>query len=177
MSKPNGVNAPAALDQRYRNARILLAEIAFLAQRMMKLSAAHRAAKAKQREHRAGRCVPASPKCRMRFEVSATMTATKSEIRDGMQIDWDAPIAIDDGIILRADVFRPVEKAAPQDVIPQEGCWRVQRDVHRPGAPAVFIELPGRQRRIVVDARDLIAQIAERVVLEVVRQSPRRAVN
>jgi predicted acyl esterase len=33
---------------------------------------------------------------------------TRSEIRDGMQIDWDAPIEIDDGIVLPADVFRPV---------------------------------------------------------------------
>ncbi len=32
----------------------------------------------------------------------------KSEIRDGMQIDWDAPIKMDDGVVLRADVFRPV---------------------------------------------------------------------
>ena len=32
----------------------------------------------------------------------------KSEIRDGMQIDWDAPIRMDDGVVLRADVFRPV---------------------------------------------------------------------
>jgi predicted acyl esterase len=32
---------------------------------------------------------------------------TRSEIRDGMQIDWDAPIEMDDGIVLRADVFRP----------------------------------------------------------------------
>jgi predicted acyl esterase len=32
----------------------------------------------------------------------------KSEIRDGMKIDWDAPIAMDDGVVLRADVFRPV---------------------------------------------------------------------
>jgi hypothetical protein len=31
----------------------------------------------------------------------------KSETRDGMQIDWDVPIAMDDGVILRADVFRP----------------------------------------------------------------------
>src|SRR5215475_10501503 len=31
----------------------------------------------------------------------------KSEQRDGMQIDWDAPIAMEDGVILRADVFRP----------------------------------------------------------------------
>jgi predicted acyl esterase len=32
----------------------------------------------------------------------------KSEIRDGMRIDWDAPIEMDDGLVLRADVFRPV---------------------------------------------------------------------
>jgi len=31
----------------------------------------------------------------------------KSELRDGMRIDWDAPIAMDDGLVLRADVFRP----------------------------------------------------------------------
>ena len=36
------------------------------------------------------------------------MTDMKSETRDGMQVDWDASIAMDDGIILRADVFRPV---------------------------------------------------------------------
>ena len=32
----------------------------------------------------------------------------KSEVRDGMKIDWDAPIRMDDGVTLRADVFRPV---------------------------------------------------------------------
>ena len=36
------------------------------------------------------------------------MNQMKSEIRDGMKIDWDAPLAMDDGIVLRADVFRPV---------------------------------------------------------------------
>ena len=36
------------------------------------------------------------------------MDAGKSEIRDGMQIDWDAPIKMDDGVVLRADVFRPI---------------------------------------------------------------------
>jgi predicted acyl esterase len=35
------------------------------------------------------------------------MDAMKSEIRDGMQIDWDAPIRMDDGVDLRADIFRP----------------------------------------------------------------------
>ena len=32
----------------------------------------------------------------------------RSETRDGMRIDWDVPIAMDDGLILRADVYRPV---------------------------------------------------------------------
>jgi predicted acyl esterase len=31
----------------------------------------------------------------------------RSEIRDGMRIDWDVPIAMDDGLVLRADIFRP----------------------------------------------------------------------
>src|SRR5690348_12475183 len=32
----------------------------------------------------------------------------KSEIRDGMRIDWDMPIKMDDGIVLRCDIYRPV---------------------------------------------------------------------
>jgi len=35
------------------------------------------------------------------------MGETKSEIRDGMRIDWDVPIKMDDGLVLRADVYRP----------------------------------------------------------------------
>lgn len=34
--------------------------------------------------------------------------ALKSAQRDGMQIDWDVPITMDDGIVLRADVYRPI---------------------------------------------------------------------
>jgi uncharacterized protein len=36
------------------------------------------------------------------------MSDYKSEVRDGMRIDWDVPIRMDDGLVLRADVFRPV---------------------------------------------------------------------
>jgi uncharacterized protein len=36
------------------------------------------------------------------------MTDMKSETRDGMRIDWDAPVTMDDGVVLRADVFRPL---------------------------------------------------------------------
>ena len=32
----------------------------------------------------------------------------KSVIADNMHIDWDLPITMDDGIVLRADVYRPV---------------------------------------------------------------------
>ena len=39
----------------------------------------------------------------------------KSELRDGMRIDWDVPITLDDGVVLRADIFRP----------PQEGKYPV----------------------------------------------------
>jgi hypothetical protein len=33
----------------------------------------------------------------------------RSEVRDGMHIDWNVPIEMDDGLVLRADVFRPVK--------------------------------------------------------------------
>ena len=36
----------------------------------------------------------------------------RSEVRDGMQIDWNVPIEMDDGLVLRADVFRPVKDGA-----------------------------------------------------------------
>src|SRR3981081_4749408 len=29
------------------------------------------------------------------------------EVRDDMKIDWDGPVEMDDGLVLRADVFRP----------------------------------------------------------------------
>jgi hypothetical protein len=39
----------------------------------------------------------------------------KSELRDGMRIDWDVPITMDDDLVLRADIYRP----------PQEGKYPV----------------------------------------------------
>jgi predicted acyl esterase len=32
----------------------------------------------------------------------------RTEVRDGMQIEWQVPIEMDDGIVLRADVYRPI---------------------------------------------------------------------
>ena len=31
----------------------------------------------------------------------------KTELRNGMKIDWDVPIAMDDGLVLQADIYRP----------------------------------------------------------------------
>jgi predicted acyl esterase len=36
------------------------------------------------------------------------MNEFKSEVRDGMRIDWDVPVPMDDRVVLRADVYRPV---------------------------------------------------------------------
>jgi len=38
------------------------------------------------------------------------MGTWKSEIRDGMHIDWDHPIEMDDGLVLRSDIFMPIHK-------------------------------------------------------------------
>ena len=42
--------------------------------------------------------------------AEASTHAQRSEMRDGMCIDWDVPIEMDDGLVLRADIFRPVAK-------------------------------------------------------------------
>lgn len=34
----------------------------------------------------------------------------RTEVRDGMRIEWDVPIEMDDGNVLRADIFRPKGK-------------------------------------------------------------------
>jgi predicted acyl esterase len=42
------------------------------------------------------------------MEQAQILKKNQSVIADGMRIDWDVPIPMDDGIILRADVFRPI---------------------------------------------------------------------
>lgn len=38
----------------------------------------------------------------------ARAVEARTEVRDGMRITWHQPIVMDDGLVLRADVFRPV---------------------------------------------------------------------
>ena len=42
-----------------------------------------------------------------RSDSTASLAPLRSETRDGMRIYWDVPIEMDDGIVLRCDVFRP----------------------------------------------------------------------
>jgi len=44
--------------------------------------------------------------------TTAADHAYRTEIRNGMAIDWDVPITMDDGLVLRADVYRPIELGA-----------------------------------------------------------------
>jgi predicted acyl esterase len=41
--------------------------------------------------------------------MDETLEPFKSETRDGMRIDWDVPIPMEDGTVLRADLFRPID--------------------------------------------------------------------
>jgi putative CocE/NonD family hydrolase len=40
---------------------------------------------------------------------SSPEVKARTEVRDGMRITWHQPIPMDDGIVLRADLFQPIE--------------------------------------------------------------------
>ena len=44
------------------------------------------------------------------LDKPSTDVRERTETRDGMTIDWDVPITMDDGLVLRADVFRPIKQ-------------------------------------------------------------------
>jgi uncharacterized protein len=48
---------------------------------------------------------------------------TRTEVRDGMRITWHQPIEMDDGLVLRADVYRPVSEDARCPVILTYGIY------------------------------------------------------
>ena len=45
------------------------------------------------------------------------MNDYKTEDRDGMRIDWDVPIPMEDGVVLRCDVYRPQDDEGKYPVI------------------------------------------------------------
>jgi hypothetical protein len=38
-----------------------------------------------------------------------SLVAARKEVRDDLIVEWDVPVEMDDGLVLRADVFRPVD--------------------------------------------------------------------
>ncbi len=44
------------------------------------------------------------------MSASEASESGESVVADGMRIDWDVAIEMDDGIVLRADVFRPIDE-------------------------------------------------------------------
>ena len=72
----------------------------------------------------------------------------KSDVRDGMRIDWDVPIVMDDGTVLRADVYRPAE----------EGAYPVIAS-HGPYAKGLTFEAgyPRQWQRLAADHPDAVA--------------------
>src|SRR5262249_19137123 len=58
--------------------------------------------------HRAWEVWMASTHSEVRGAADRRTHQQRSEVRDGMHIDWDVPITMDDGLVLRADIFRPV---------------------------------------------------------------------
>ena len=38
------------------------------------------------------------------------MIKGQNDVRDGMRISWDVPIKMEDGVVLRADIFQPIEQ-------------------------------------------------------------------
>ncbi len=53
----------------------------------------------------------------------------------------------------------------------------MDEDFHRPRSSPRLVHLQRRQRRVLVDPLDLIAQVAERVVLQVIVQAPCRTID
>src|SRR5450830_1104024 len=45
----------------------------------------------------------------IRWEASMASLQQLSELRDGMRIDWNVAITMDDGLVVRADVYRPAK--------------------------------------------------------------------
>ena len=76
------------------------------------------------------------------------MGAERSEVRDGMRIDWDVSIPMDDGIELRADIYRPLD----------EGCYPVIMTSGPYAKGLLFEDLYGDQwRRMAEDHPDVTA--------------------
>ena len=67
----------------------------------------HPSVRCRRRADRRASLTPPTLKCEPSIEEPMDYRE-KSEIRDGMRIDWDMPIKMDDGLVLRCDIYRPI---------------------------------------------------------------------
>lgn len=68
----------------------------------------------------------------------------RTETRDGMHISWQIPIQMDDGVVLRADLFRPIDAAAAP-VVMSYGCYakgQAFQEAYKPQWDSMVEEFP-----------------------------------
>ena len=75
--------------------------------------------------------------------------------QDNMLIEWDVGIAMDDGLVVRADVFRPLAHGKMARscslMVPMPRGWRFRRAIRAPGrtwSPAIRTSRPDRPTNI-----------------------------
>ena len=74
-----------------------------------------------------------------------------TETRDGMVIDWDVPIPMEDGLVLRADVYRPDRREGRYPVILSYGPyakWLLFKDGYSTAWDIMVQRTPGRPGRL-----------------------------
>ena len=74
----------------------------------------------------------------------------KSMVRDGMRIEIDVPIPMDDGLVLRADVYRPVEEGHYPALISYGPYAKglAFQEAYKPQWDKMVIRAPRRARRV-----------------------------
>ena len=77
----------------------------------------------------------------------------RTELRDGMRIEWDVPLRMDDGVILRADIFRPPnEERSP--VILSYGPYGKSL-AFQDGYPSAWQRMAGRHPDVTAESSNL----------------------
>ena len=82
----------------------------------------------------------------------------KTVIQDGMAIDWDVEIPMDDGIVLKADVFRPI-KPGTRAVVWMPSVGLLNMTTHADGV--TVIKKPGWREGIELPAGEAAVTYAD----------------
>jgi putative CocE/NonD family hydrolase len=79
---------------------------------------------------------------------------TRQEVRDGMRIDWNAPIAMDDGSVLYGDVFRPVDEGVRYPVLLTHGPYAKGLSFQQ-GYPSAWTTMADRHADVTAGSTNL----------------------